>query len=72
MFELSAANYDGNYTRILAVAEYDATPVDAGKLRKATNKIIKGRDFVIKDGQTLYIRLYKPLRVNIITNEILD
>ena len=72
LFELSATSQDGNYTRILAAAEYDAKPVDAGKLRKATNKIIKGRDFVIKDGQTLYIRLYKPLRVNIITNEILD
>ena len=72
LFELSATNDDGNYTRILAAAEYDAKPIDAGKLRKATNKIIKGRDFVIKDGQTLYIRLYKPLRVNIITNEILD
>ena len=72
LFELSATNIDGNYTRILAAAEYDAEPVDAGKLRKATNKIIKGRDFVIKDGQTIYIRLYKPLRVNVITGEILD
>ena len=72
LFELSATNQDGNYTRILAAAEYDAKPVDAGKLRKATNKIIKGRDFIIKDGQTLYIRLYKPLRVNVITGEILD
>lgn len=72
LFELSATNKDGNYTRILAAAEYDAEPIDAGKLRKATNKIIKGRDFIIKDGQTIYIRLYKPLRVNVITGEILD
>ena len=27
---------------------------------------------VIKDGETLYIRLYKSMRVNIITGEILD
>lgn len=72
LFELSAANTDGNYTRILAAAEYDAKPVNAGKLRRAGNKVIKGRDYIVKDGQILYIRLYKPLRVNVVTGEILD
>ncbi|MBQ8887777.1 MAG: S-layer homology domain-containing protein [Candidatus Gastranaerophilales bacterium] len=72
LFELSATNNDGNYTRILAAAEYDAKPVDAGKFRKAANKIVKGRDYIVKDGQVLYIRLYKPLKVNVVTGEILD
>ena len=72
LFELSATNKDGNYTRMLAAAEYNADPLGAGKARKFANKIIKGRDFVIKDGETLYIRLYKSMRVNIITGEILD
>lgn len=72
LFELSATNKDGNYTRILAAAEYEAEAIEAGKIRKNASKIIKGREFIAKDGQILYIKLYKPLRVNIVTSEILD
>lgn len=72
LIELSAANKDGNYTRMLAAAEYDAKPLEVGKFKRTANKVIKGREFIVKDGQILYIKLYKPLRVNIITGEILD
>jgi hypothetical protein len=62
MLELSAANKNNNFTKILGMAEYQAK----GKA------IIKGKEYVAKDGQILYIKLYKPLRVNIVTGEVLD
>lgn len=72
IFELSAANKDNNFTRILGVAEYQASLVEANKFKKAVKKVTKGRDFTVKDGQILYVRLFKPMRVNIVTGEILD
>ena len=72
MFELSATNKDNNLTRILGMAEYSAKAVEANKIKKAGKAIIKGREFVAKDGQILYIKLFKPLRVNIVTGEVLD
>ena len=72
MFELSAANKNNNLTRILGVAEYEAFSVEANKFKKAAKAIVKGRDFTAKDGQILYIRLFKPMRVNIVTGEVLD
>ena len=72
MFELSAINKDNNLVRILGMAEYEATAVEANKFKKVGKAIIKGREFVAKDGQILYVRLYKPMRVNIVTGDILD
>jgi len=72
IFELSAANKNNNLTRIIGVAEYEASVVEANKIKKAAKIIIKGLDFTAKDGQILYIRLFKPIRVNIVTGEILD
>ena len=40
--------------------------------KKAVKSITKGRDFTVKDGQILYIRLFRPLRVNIVTGEVFD
>ena len=72
IFELSAANKDNNLTRILGIAEYSANAVEANKLKKAGKAIIKGREFVAKDGQILYIKLFKPIRANIVTGEIFN
>ncbi|MCD7779540.1 MAG: S-layer homology domain-containing protein [Candidatus Gastranaerophilales bacterium] len=72
MFELSAANKNNNFTRILGVAEYQAYISESNKVKKAAKQIIKGQDFTAKDGQILYIRLFKPMRVNIVTGEVLD
>ncbi len=72
IFELSAAKKDGNFTKILGVAEYQAILDEANKFSKAARVVIKGKNFIAKDGQILYIKLYKPLRVNIVTGEILD
>lgn len=72
MFELSAINNNGLFTKIFAYAEYDANFVEGNKLKKITSGIVKGRNFTAKDGQILYIKLFKPIRVNIITGEILD
>ena len=62
MLELSGTNKNNNFTRILGMAEFHAK----GKA------ILKGKEYVAKDGQILYMKLYKPLRVNIVTGEILD
>ncbi len=72
IFELSATNNNKNFTRILGVAEYEATIVESNKVKKIAKNIIKGKDFVAKDGQILYIKLFKPMRVNIVTGEVLD
>ena len=72
IFELSATNNDKKLTRILGVAEYEAALVESNKFKKAAKNIIKGRDFIAKDGQILYIKLFKPMRVNIVTGEVLD
>ena len=72
LFELSAANNDNVLTRILAVAHCEAPTVEANKFKKAAKTIFKGRNFVAKDGQIIYIKLYSPMRVNIVTGEILD
>lgn len=72
VFELSATNNNKNFTRILGVAEYEASVVESNKVKKVAKNIIKGRDFIAKDGQILYIKLFKPMRVNIVTGEVLD
>ncbi len=72
VFELSATNNNKNFTRILGLAEYEATIVESNKVKKVAKNIIKGRDFVAKDGQILYVKLFKPMRVNIVTGEVLD
>ena len=72
VFELSAVNNENNLTKILGVAEYEASNIEANKFKKAVKSITKGRDFTVKDGQILYIRLFRPLRVNIVTGEVFD
>ena len=72
VFELSATNNKKKFTRILGVAEYEASVVESNKVKKVAKNIIKGKDFIAKDGQILYIKLFKPMRVNIVTGEVLD
>lgn len=72
IFELSGANNENNLTRILAVAQCETSNIEANKFKKATKNIIKGRNFKVKDGQILYVKLFKPMRVNIVTGEVLD
>ena len=72
IFELSATNKNNNLVRILGIAEYEAKTVEANKLIKVGKTILKGREFIAKDGQILYIKLYRPLRVNIVTGDVLD
>ncbi len=71
-FELSAANNKNNLVRIEGYAEYEASLTEANKIKKAGKTILKGREFIAKDGQILYIKLFKPMRVNIVTGDVLD
>ena len=72
MFELSAVNNKNLLTKILGAAECEAYLVEANKVKKAAKTVLKGREFTAKDGQILYVRLYKPIRVNIVTGEVFD
>ena len=72
LFELSAVNNKNMLTKILGLAEYQATNIEANKVKKAWRSMFKGREFTAKDGQILYIKLYKPIRVNVVTGEIFD
>ncbi|MCD7879262.1 MAG: S-layer homology domain-containing protein [Candidatus Gastranaerophilales bacterium] len=72
IFELSCVNKNNLLTRIMGVAEYEAEIIEANKVKKVFKTIIKGQNFTAKDGQILYIRLFKPLRVNIVTGEVID
>lgn len=72
MFELSAVNNDNMLTKILGAAECEASLVEANKVKKAAKAVIKGRNFTAKDGQILYIKLFRQIRVNIVTGEVLD
>ena len=72
IFELSAVNNKTLLTRILGVAECEAPEVESNKVKKAAGVIFKGKEFTAKDGQILYIRLFKQMRVNIVTGEVLD
>ncbi len=72
IFELSGLNNENFLTRILAVAECEAPKLEGNKLKSAADKVLKGKNFKLKDGQIVYIKLFKPVRVNIITGEVLD
>ncbi len=72
LFELSAANKNNNYTRIMGVAECEPFNDEYNKITKTAKALIKGKDFTAKDDQILYVKLFKPIRVNIVTGEILD
>ena len=72
LFELSAVNNKDVLTRIMGYAECKEVLAEANKFKKFVKTIIKGRNFVLKDGQVVYIRLFKPIRVNIVTGEIFN
>ena len=71
IFELSATNKNGNLTRIMGLAECEPPHNEANKFTQVGSAIIKGKNFTGKDGQVFYIRLYQPMRINIVTGEIL-
>lgn len=72
LFELSATNKDGILTRIQGLADCTPPIKESARLSRTVSSVVKGKNFVGKDGQILYVRLYKPLRINIVTGEILD
>lgn len=72
MFELSAVNNNSMLTKISAFAEYEANHIEGNKFKKSAAAVLKGRNFTAKDGEILYIKLFKPIRINIITGEIFD
>lgn len=72
IFELSAVNNENNLIKIMAVAQCEASNIEANKVKRTAKNIIKGRNFKVKDGQIIYVKLYQPMRINIVTGEVLD
>ena len=72
IFELSAVNNENNLVKIMAVAQCEASNIEANKVKRTAKNIIKGRNFKAKDGQIIYVKLYQPMRINIVTGEVLD
>lgn len=72
IFELSCVSNNNLLTRILAYAECETPNVEASKIKKAGKSVIKGREFKVKDGQIIYVKLINPVRVNIVTGEVFD
>lgn len=70
LFELSAVNNKKIFTRIMGYAECQEVLAEGNKFKKFVKTIIKGRNFVLKDGQVVYVRLYQPIRVNLVTGEV--
>ena len=72
LFEFSAVNNNNLYTRIQGAVELSAKGGETNKFSKVTRAVFKAKELTLNDGQIIYIRLFKPLRVNIVTQEILD
>ena len=72
LFEFSALNNNNLYTRIQGAVELSARGTETNKFKKVTRAVFKAKEVKLKDGQIIYIKLFKPLRVNIVTQEILD
>ena len=67
--EISGANNEDVMKRIQGLAQFDVHNINANKF---TSKVLKGKNFEVKDGQIVYFKLYAPMRVNLVTGEILD
>ena len=72
IFELSAVNNKNFLTRIFGAAECETTITESNKIKKVVRTIVKGREFKVKDGQILYVKLFKPVKINIVTGEVLN
>lgn len=67
--EISGANNKNLSIRIMGFAQFDIHNINTGKFRA---KVYKGKNFEAKDGQIVYFKLYAPLKVNLVTGEILN
>lgn len=72
VIELSALDNSNLLTRITAYSECETIKYEGNKIKKFGKNIIKGEEFDAMEGQTLYVKLINPIRVNIITGEIFD
>ena len=53
----------------MGYAQFDVRTVKTNKFRRG---VVKGKNFEIKDGEVIYIRLFEPMRINVVTGEVLD
>ena len=72
IFELSAMKNDNFHIRFTAYAECETTNFEESRIKRIGKKIVKGEEFDAMEGQTLYVKLINPIKVNIVTGEIFD
>ena len=72
IFELSAMNNDELFTRIMAYAECETVNHEDSKIKRISHNVIKGKEFDAMEGQTLYVKLINPIKVNIVTGDIFE
>lgn len=72
IFELSTIKNDNLHIRFTAYAECETLNFEESRIKRIGKKIIKGEEFDAMEGQTLYVKLINPIKVNIVTGEIFD
>ena len=72
IFELSTIQNDNLHIRFTAYAECETNNFEESRIKRVGKNIIKGREFDAMEGQTLYVKLINPIKVNIVTGEIFD
>ena len=72
IFELSTIKNDNLHIRFTAYAECETLNFEESRVKRIGKKIIKGKEFDAMEGQTLYVKLINPIKVNIVTGEIFD
>ena len=69
LIEVSSASNKNIITKIMGYAQFDVRTVKTNKFRRG---VVKGKNFEVKDGEVIYIRLFEPMRINVVTGEVLD
>lgn len=69
LIEVSSASNKNIITKIMGYVQFDVRTVKTNKFRRG---VVKGKNFEIKDGEVIYIRLFEPMRINVVTGEVLD
>lgn len=72
LIDLFSVNSNGNPAKIYAIAECGAINTSANKVLRTVKHTVKGKNLVITSDDTIYVKLYKPLKVNIVTGDIFE
>lgn len=72
IMDFFSINNNGNLTEIIAYKECTADIIEANKIKAYTRKTLKGIHYNLTDNEIIYIRVLRPIRINVVTGDILD